>query len=295
MLPNERRTVAQDRVHEVVGAEMDRELETGAGAVWALGDYPKVAREVLGDLGDELVAACGIGPGQRVLDVAAGSGNVALRAARAGAAVVAVDITPALLEAGRREASARGLELDWVEADAEALPFADGAFDVVTSCVGAMFAPDHRATAAELLRVCRAGGTIGMINWTPEGAVGEFFEVFAPYAPPPPGAVPPVAWGGEEHLRGLFGDRVDWLRLERAGLVVDHFASPGDWCDYYKRNFGPTIAAYAAAGPDHVAALDRDFLQFATRWNRGGPGGPARFELEYLLAVARKSHAVASR
>jgi SAM-dependent methyltransferase len=285
--------VASEHIAEAAGTALDG---GDAGSVWALGDYPKLAREVLGDLGDALVAACGMRPGLRVLDVAAGSGNVALRAAEAGAEVVASDLTTDLLEASRREAAARGVELDWVEADAQALPFAGGEFDVVTSCIGAMFAPDHRATAAELLRVCRPGGTIGMINWTPEGGVARFFEVFAPYGPPPaPGAVPPVAWGSEAHLRDLFGNRVAWLRMDRAALRVDHFASPLDWCAYYKRHFGPTIAAYtaAAAQPDGVAALDRAFLELATGLNHGPPDGPAVFELEYLLAVARKGDSVA--
>ena len=137
--------------------------------MWALGDYHTFAKQTVWELGPVLVAACGISAGQRVLDVAAGTGNVAIRAAEAGAQVVASDLTPENFEAGRREASAREVELEWVEADAEALPFVDGEFDVVTSSFGAMFAPDHQKVADELLRVCRPGGTIGMINFTPEG------------------------------------------------------------------------------------------------------------------------------
>jgi SAM-dependent methyltransferase len=249
--------------------------------IWALGDYPRVAREVVWDMGAALVSACDIGPGGRVLDVAAGTGNAAMRAAEAGAQVVACDLEPALLEVGRR-ASNRGA-IEWVQADAQALPFADGEFDAVVSCIGAMFAPDHRATGAELLRVCKPGGTIGMANWTPEGMVGAFFELFAPYGPPADGP-PPVAWGSEDHVRALFGEHVESLRLERANLVVDHFARPADLCDYYRRNFGPTMAAYAAVAddPERRAALDRDFLEFAERWHRGGA-----YELEYLLVVAR--------
>ena len=249
--------------------------------IWALGDYAKVAKDVAWDLGPALVKACGIGPGQRVLDVAAGNGNAALRAAQAGADAVACDLEPALLDAGRREAN--GVAIEWVEADAEAMPFADNSFDVVMSCVGAMFAPHHQPTADELVRVCRPGGTIGMINWTPEGLVGDFFGVFAPYTPPLDGP-PPVAWGSEEHVRDLLGEHVQSLSLERASVVVDHFASPREFCDYYKRNFGPTIAAYASAADD--AALDRSFLDLAERWNRGGA-----YEYEYLLVIATRGSA----
>jgi ubiquinone/menaquinone biosynthesis C-methylase UbiE len=243
--------------------------------IWALGDYPKLARDLVWDLGPALVDGCGIGPGQRVLDVAAGTGNAAIRAAGAGADVVACDLEPALLDVGRHAAPA----IEWVQGDAQELPFADGEFDAVISCIGAMFAPDQRATAAELARVCKPGGTIGMVNWTPEGMVGEFFGVFAPYAPPSDGPSP-VAWGSEEHVRDLLGEHVESLTVQRASVVTDHFASPREFCDYYKRNFGPTIAAYASVDDD--AELDRSFLEFAQRWNRSGA-----YEYEYLLVVAR--------
>lgn len=168
-----------------------------------------MARDIVWDLGPVLVAACEVGPGMRVLDVGAGTGNAAIRAAQAGADVVASDLPPELFDTGRREAVAHGVELEWVKADAQALPFADGEFDVVLSAIGAIFAPDHRAAADELVRVCRPGGTIGMVNWTPEGTVGEMFRLFGSYASsPPPGAQPPVLWGTEQHVRELLGDRV---------------------------------------------------------------------------------------
>jgi 2-polyprenyl-6-hydroxyphenyl methylase/3-demethylubiquinone-9 3-methyltransferase len=204
--------------------------------------------------------------------------------------VVASDLTPENFQAGRREARGRGVEVDWVEADAEALPFGDGEFDVVTSCFGAMFAPDHQAAADELLRVCRPGGTIGMANFTPEGLAGEFFELFGRYAPPPaPGAPPPVLWGNEEHVRELFGDRVESLELTRR-TYVESAASPREYCEFFKTTFGPAVAIYAslAAQPERAAALDRDFLEFARRANRGGADGPAEYPYEYLLVVARK-------
>jgi SAM-dependent methyltransferase len=256
-------------------------------SVWALGDYSRVADEVLAGLGRELVAACAVAPGRRVLDVGAGAGNVAIPAAEAGATVVASDPTPELLEAGRRAASARDVEIEWIDAGAEALPFGDDSFDIVLSCVGAIFAPDHRAAADELLRTCRPGGTIGMVNWMPGGWSAEFFEVFAPYTPPRPPEPSPMDWGREEHVRELFGDRVESLQLDRAALRIDSFATPADLCAFYKANFGPVVATYAALAPDEVAALDRDFLAFATRTNRGGPDGPAGYDLGYLRVVAR--------
>jgi ubiquinone/menaquinone biosynthesis C-methylase UbiE len=270
----------------------DREVKAAARAVWALGDYHKFATSLVWELGPRLVAACGIGPDDRVLDVATGTGNVAIRAAQAGAKVTASDLTPELLDAGRREARRQGVELEWVEADAEALPFGNGQFDVVTSTLGAIFAPNHQAVADELVRVCRPGGTIGMVNFTPDGLGAEFFGFFAPYAPPPPGPLPPVLWGSEAHVRELFGDRVEFLELTRE-TYVERAESPDDYLELFKRTFGPVIAIYAALAdePERVAALDREFLEFATRSNRGTPGGPAEYQYEYLLVVAAKPRA----
>ena len=258
-------------------------------AMWALGDYHRFAKQTVWGFGPRLVAACGISPGQRVLDVAAGTGNVAIRAAEAGASVVASDLTPENFEAGRREARAHGVELDWVEADAEALPFGEDEFDVVTSSAGAIFAPDHQAVADELVRVCRPGGTLGMINFTPEGLAREFFELFGRYAPPPPpGALPPVLWGSEEHVRDLFGDRVSSLELTREEYV-ERSPGPAEYVELFKETFGPVVGVYGllADEPDRVAELDREALEFATRSNRGAPGGPAEYHYESLLVVAR--------
>lgn len=258
-------------------------------AVWALGDYHRFAKATVWGVGPVLVEACAIGPGQRVLDVATGSGNVAIRAAEAGAQVVASDLTPESFAAGRAEARASGVELEWIVADAEALPFENGAFDAVTSCFGAMFAPDHARVAAELTRVCRPGGTIGLASFTPESLLPVFFEVFARYMPPPPpDALPPVLWGREEHVRELFGERVSWLRLERR-VYVERAADPAAYCALCKETFGPVVAVYASLAdePDDIAALDRSFLDFATRSNTGRSGGRAQYPYEYLLAVAR--------
>jgi SAM-dependent methyltransferase len=262
------------------------------GDMWALGDYDRFAKEMIWGFGPELVAACEIGPGQRVLDVATGTGNVAIRAAEAGAQVVGVDITPEQLDAGRREAAARGVDVEWVEGDAAALPFGDAAFDVVTSAAGAIFAPDHRAVADELVRVCRPGGTIGMINFTPGSMADEFFAVFAPYSPPPPdGSLSPILWGSEAHVRELLGDRVDALELTRRSYVERSPGGASEFCEFYKATFGPVAGLYASVPPDTAAAIDRDFLDFATRRGRTGTDGRTEYEVEYLLVVARTGEA----
>ena len=199
----------------------DSELKARHRAMWASGDYPSMVETFLLPLGPRLVDACGIGQGMRVLDVAAGTGNASIVAAQRGASVTASDLTPELLDAGRARAESEGVELEWVEADAENLPFEDASYDVVMSSIGAMFAPHHQDVADELVRVCRPGGTIGLLSWTPEGMIGALFRTMGPYAPPPPpGAQPPPLWGSEDHLRELFGDRVEWNTLERDNLEI---------------------------------------------------------------------------
>ena len=269
---------------------VEDDYKTAVRAMWALGDYHAFATKTVWGLGPELVAACGISAGQRVLDVAAGSGNVAIRAAEAGASVVASDLTPENFAAGRRAAADRGVEVEWVEADAEALPFPDASFDVVTSAFGAMWAPDHEQVARELLRVCRAGGTIGMVNFTPEGLLSDFLGVLGPYAPPPPPhAQPPTLWGSEEHVRRLFADGVASLELVRKEYV-ETAASPAEYCELFKTTFGPVVGLFAllTEDPDRAAALDLDLLDFAVRSNRGAPGAAVEYHYEYLLALARK-------
>jgi ubiquinone/menaquinone biosynthesis C-methylase UbiE len=281
-------------VEDVTGtaSEGAREEIHPARAVWALGDYHRVARRLFWDLGARLVDACGITAGQRVLDVAAGSGNVALRAVARGAEVVASDLTPESFAGGQREAREQGLALEWVEADAQDLPFDDGEFDVVTSSVGAMFAPDHLAVARELLRVCRPGGTIGMINFTPQGLAADFFGVLAPYLPPPPPGAPlPLLWGTEDHVRELFGEGVESLIMTRDALVERMEGAPADYCAFYKEAFGPVIAAFqsVAGVPERAAELDRAFLEFASRANRSPDPQRVEYHYEYLQVVARKS------
>ncbi len=282
--------MTNERVAVIESAGADRELKAKHRALWASGDYPAVAAELIPSLGPELVRACGVRPGQRVLDVAAGSGNAAIPAAVAGAAVTASDLTPELFDVGRRIAAEHDVELEWIEADAEALPFADNSFDVVMSCVGAMFAPHHQVTADELVRVARPGATIGMINWTSEGFIGNLFATMKPYAPPPPpGASAPPLWGDEAHVRELFGDRVSDLTFRRQTVRMDHCSSPLEFREYWKRNYGPTIAAYRfnAEQKDRLDALDRDFLHFVATWDQG-VARRSYWDAEYLVITATK-------
>ena len=180
-------------------------LKLAHRATWAAGDYPAVARHIADDPVQDALTAARVRPGARVLDVATGSGNVALVAANAGAQVVGLDLVPELLDVAHSRALAAGVEIEWVHGDAEALPFADGSFDSVTSVFGVQFAPRHQTTADELVRVCRAGGTIGLVNWTPEGLIGEMFQIMGRYLPPPPAfATAPPLWGDEHHVRELF-------------------------------------------------------------------------------------------
>ncbi|NBE56753.1 class I SAM-dependent methyltransferase [Streptomyces boluensis] len=274
---------------EAIGAvEADRALKSKHRKMWALGDYAAVAAQLIPSLGPLLVEACGVRAGTRVLDIAAGTGNAAIPAAATGAEVVAVDLTPELFEAGRRLAAERGAAVDWREGDAEALPFDDATFDTVLSCVGIMFAPHHQAAADELVRVCRPGGTVGVLSWTPEGFIGELFATMKPYAPaPPPGAQPPPLWGRGDHVRELLGDRVTDLDVWTGTLHVDRFVEPTQFRDFFKANYGPTIAVYRglADDPTRTAALDNALDALAQRHLTASAGG---MDWEYLVVTGRR-------
>ena len=270
-------------------SDADRALKARHRAMWALGDYPAVAFDVIPDLGPVLVKTAGVRRDDRVLDIAAGTGNAAVPAARLGAHVTASDLTPELFVAGRAFAARHGVELEWEEGDAEALPYDDGSFDVVLSCVGTMFAPHHQQTAEELVRVCRPGGRIGLLSWTPQGFVGQMFATMKPYAPPPPpGAQPPPLWGDEAHVRALLGDRVTDVVVRRQTIAIDGFATPQAWLTFWKEAYGPTIAVYRgiADDPERVAALDRDLAALVARFDRGTD--TTVLDWEYLLLTAHK-------
>jgi len=255
--------------------------------LWALGDYATMASEVMAPLGPILLSASGVRSGDRVLDVAAGSGNVAIAAAVAGAHVVASDLTPELLRCGQARAAAEGLELGWREANAEALPFGRGEFDAVLSAIGLMFAPRHQRAADEAARVCRRGGTIGLISWTPEGFYGQLLSAIRPYRPTlPSGAPHEVWWGREDYVSDLFRDQVSDIRTRRATLRVDRFHSPEACRDYFKGCYGPVINAYRniADDPVLIAALDSALTELCREYLQDGV-----MEWEYLIFIARKA------
>ncbi len=271
----------------ITATEADRALKTKHAAMWASGSYPRVVDELVGALGGVLVDAVDIQRHQRVLDVAAGTGSSAIPAARRGARVVATDLTPELLAVGETAAAAEDLSIEWATADAEALPYEDAAFDTVISCIGVMFAPHHQVAADELLRVCRPGGTIGVLSWTPDGFVGQIFATMKPYAPPPPpGASPAPLWGRADHVRSLFGDRVSALVAHQQTLRTDRFASGAEFRDFFKANYGPTISVYRfiADDPEKVAALDADLAALGERYLEADQ----TMAWEYLLVTATR-------
>lgn len=264
----------------------DETLAATHRAMWALGDYALMAEEVMAPLGPVLVAATGIGPGVRVLDVAAGSGNISLPAAATGAEVVSTDLTPELLERSQARAAAQGLTLEYREANAHALPFGDGDFDAVISAIGVQFAPDHQRAADELVRVCRPGGMIGVISWTPEGYFGRMLATIRPYRPSLSPAVAPAAlWGRPDYVAGLLGDRVRRVTTVRGMLDVDRFESAAAVHEYFKTHYGPTIEAYANIGHNRVlsAELDAQLVELAQDHLTNGV-----MQWEYLLVTAEK-------
>jgi SAM-dependent methyltransferase len=255
--------------------------------VWSEGDFAMVAGLIVG-LAEDLAEALEIVPGESVLDVACGSGNGAIAAARhAWGNTVGCDFVPALLERGRERAAVERLEIEFVEGDAQELPFEDGSFDVAMSIFGAMFAPDQERTAAELLRVVRPGGRIGMANWTPGGGVGEMFKTIAKHAPPPPGLNPPLLWGTEERLRELFGDGISELRIERR-ISRQAFRSTDHYLDFFRAYFGPIKMAFERVGAEGEAALEADLRAFLATANTAGERALV-LEAEYLEVIATRA------
>ena len=263
------------------------QIKDNARKTWAAGNFDHVW-EVggLASMGENLVAHAEVEPGMRVLDVGTGTGSAALPAARAGAKVVASDLTPELLEKGRARAEREGLELEWVEADAEELPFEDASFERVLSAIGAMFAPRHDVTAAELARVCAPGGMIAMANWAPEGGIGDFFATLGKHMPPPPpGFQPPVLWGSQDHVRELFEPHGLQLEFDQ-GEVEFKFESIPAYMEMMETNFGPMVKAREALGDDWAAAR-ADLIELEERLNRADDGSMDVVG-EYLIVMARK-------
>jgi SAM-dependent methyltransferase len=254
-------------------------------ATWASGDYHMIGTQI-SIVSELLIEALDVHSTERVLDVATGSGNAALAAARRGCKVVGIDYVPSLLDRARRRAGADGLTIDFVEGDAEALPFAAGSFEVVSSVFGAMFAPDQEKTAGELSRVCRRGGRIGLVAHTPEGFIGQLFKTIGKHVPPPAGLRSPIQWGTEDRLRELFGATLADIRVQKR-----HYAfrdrSPRAFVAYWRTWYGPTLKAFEAVGEAGREALESDMLDLIGRFNRADDGTMV-VPSEYLEAVIVK-------
>jgi SAM-dependent methyltransferase len=239
-------------------------------ATWASGDYHMIGTQIQ-IVSELLIEALDLRSTERVLDVATGSGNAALAAARRGAIVVGVDYVPALLDRARRRTEAEGLTVEYIDGDAEALPFDDASFDVVSSVFGAMFAPNQEQTASELARVTRSGGRIGLVAHAPDGFIGHLFKAIGGHVPPPAGLRSPILWGTEERLRELFDGTIVELRLERRHYVFRD-RSPQHYIEYWRRYYGPTLKAFDAVGESGREALEADLLDLIGRHNRADDG-----------------------
>jgi SAM-dependent methyltransferase len=250
---------------------------------WASGNYGVVAARIV-PMAERLVESAGLRAGDAVLDVATGTGNAAIAAARCGREVTGVDFVGTLLERGRERAAAEGLGVNFVEGDAEHLPYPDGTFDAVLSCVGVMFTPDHEQAAAELVRVCRPGGKIALANWTPAGFVGAMFRIVAGHVPPPAGLRPPGLWGTEEHLRHLLGGAVLDLTLTRREFVF-RFRSPTEFVEVFRACYGPVLMAFDALDESGRDRLSVDLATLADRHDRE-PGPSIALPSEYIEAIA---------
>lgn len=253
--------------------------------VWSSGDYAIVGT-TLQIVGEELCEALDIRSNQKVLDVAAGNGNVSLAAARRWCDVTATDYVPALLDRARARAAADGLEMEFREADAEALPFEDATFDVVVSTFGVMFTPDQDRAAAELIRVCRPGGKIGLANWTPEGFIGHLFRTMGKHLPPPAGVMPPPLWGTRPRIAEMFEPRAASIKAELRNFVF-RYRSPEHWLEVFKNYYGPTLKAFAALEPPARAALANDLVALVKRFNRSIDGTMV-VPSEYLQVVVTR-------
>ena len=260
------------------------EIKTRQQATWSSGAYDKIAWITV-PLADRLLDAVDIRPGSKVLDVATGTGHVALGAARRFCDTTGVDYVPALLEVARKRAEVEGLDVTFEEGDAEALRFDDDSFDYVMSAIGVQFTANHPKAASELVRVARRGGTVGMVNWTPSGFVGDMFRTIGKHVPPPPEAKPPGLWGTQDYLNEMIGDRVDLTT--QTGTIAMRFLSAEHFADFFITNYGPTLKAYESLSEGDRPALRNDLIELAKRTNRAD-GDIAVCEFEYIIAIAKK-------
>ena len=243
-------------------------VKTRQQGAWSSGDYATVGT-TLQIVGETLCEALDLRAGQKVLDVAAGNGNVTLAAARRWCEVVSTDYVPALLERGRERAAAERLAIEFREADAEALPFADASFDAVVSTFGVMFTADQDKAATELVRVCKPGGKIGLANWTPEGFIGQLFKTIGKYMPPPAGVKSPALWGTGARITEFFGAQASSIQLEQRDFVF-RYRSAQHWLDVFKSYYGPLLKTFGALDPETRTALTDDLFELIKRFNRSG-------------------------
>jgi ubiquinone/menaquinone biosynthesis C-methylase UbiE len=275
-------TVPMTRTREPAGQTDLQALKARQQAAWSSGDYAIVGT-TLQIVGEELCEALDVRAGQKVLDVAAGNGNVSLAAARRWCQVVASDYVPELLERARERAAAERLDIAFREADAEALPFPDAGFDVVVSTFGVMFTPDQARAASEMLRVLRPGGKIGLANWTPEGFIGQLFKTIGRHLPPPPGAISPALWGTRARIVELFEPHAASITTAQRHFAF-RYRSPAHWVEVFRAYYGPLLKAFAALEPASRVALERDLLALIERFNRARDGSLV-VPSEYLEVV----------
>jgi SAM-dependent methyltransferase len=256
-------------------------------AVWSAGDFGKIA-VAIDQAGDQFIDRLGITPGESVLDVACGTGNLAIPAAHAGAEVTGVDIAPNLIEQARARAEAEGVRCQFDEGDAEDMPYPNASFDTVVTMFGAMFAPRPDKTASELIRVCRPGGRIAMANWTAEGFTGDMFKINAKHVPPPPGIPSPLQWGNEDMVRERLKDGIADLELTRTRLMFHFPMPPEEVVEHFRKYFGPTQFAFNSLDADGQEALRADLARLWTENNRA-TDGTTEVESEYLTVLARRA------
>jgi ubiquinone/menaquinone biosynthesis C-methylase UbiE len=275
--------VATAEIHPPVPAPIDlNAMKARQQGAWSAGDYAVVGT-TLQIVGEDLCEALDLRAGQTVLDVAAGNGNVALAAARRWCDVTATDYVPALLERARERADAERLRITFREADAEALPFPNGSFDVVVSTFGVMFTPDQERAAAELIRVCRRGGKVGLANWTPEGFIGQLFKTIGKYIAPPRGAKSPALWGTRLRIAELFEPHAASIKSAQRNFVF-RYRSPEHWLEVFRTYYGPVLKTFAALEPTQQAALGRDLIALVGQFNRAEDGSMV-VPSEYLEIV----------